>query len=193
MTPPILETEHLLKLVVTDRATPGTTVPSLLLRAWSVRWPWLTLCAPRARCCHRHGRRHDATWPRRTSHLVAIRGPTFCASRGSTRTGCRGHACRFRDCHDLARHGRGRLGERAMVAVLIACCGHTRWNLVFLVVRVSVVHVHTYSCVVCAVCGQARRERGCLSRACRAVVVSASAVASVVAESVTAAVVPLRP
>ena len=30
-----------------------------------------------------------------------------------------------------------------MVAVLIARCGHTRCNLVFLVVRVSVVHVHT--------------------------------------------------
>ena len=59
-----------------DRATLGTAEPSLLLQAWSAAWPWLTPCAPQARCCHRHGRCHDATWSRWTLHLVVIRGPT---------------------------------------------------------------------------------------------------------------------
>ena len=66
-----------------------------------------------------------------------------------------------------------------MVAVLIARCGHTRLNLVFLVVRVSVVHVHT---LVLSALTAAKHGASVV-----AVVVSASAAASVVAKSVTAA------
>ena len=95
------------------------------------------------RCCRRHGSRHDAfgRGGHRTWSQSAVRRPAPVATAHGR--GCHGRARRFQDRRDLARQGRGHLGERAMVAVLIARCGHTRWDLVFLVVRVSVVHVHT--------------------------------------------------
>ena len=71
-----------------------------------------------------------------------------------------------------------------MVAVLIARCVHMRRNLVVLAVRVSVVHVPTF---VLSALAAAKHAADVVFWAVRvaAVVVSARAAASVVAESVT--------
>ena len=72
------------------------------------------------------------------------------------------------------------------MAVLIACCGQTHHNLVVLAVRVSVVHVPTLVLSALA----AAKHAPCVvvwHVSVAAVVVSASAAASVVAKSVTVA------